>query len=165
MSPARQRRASGGTSAGGDSERAGVPLTHLDEELFDGAQATKRDLIDYLEALSGPMLAALADRPLSVIRVLRGREAFMQKNVPRYTPDFVPPKRHQGRERIAAVGGGSSRRGDGGVDDETIGRCAEAGADMFVAGTAVYGAEDPARAVSALRERAAAAAAAPPAGG
>ena len=47
---------------------------------------------------------------------------------------------------------------DGGVSAETIERCAEAGADVFVAGSAVYGADDPAAAVAALRERAAAAA-------
>ena len=47
---------------------------------------------------------------------------------------------------------------DGGVSAETIERCAEAGADVFVAGSAVYGADDPAAAVEALRERAAAAA-------
>jgi ribulose-phosphate 3-epimerase len=40
---------------------------------------------------------------------------------------------------------------DGGVHHETIGRCAEAGADMFVAGSAVYGATDPAAAVQDLR--------------
>ena len=40
---------------------------------------------------------------------------------------------------------------DGGVDAETIGRCAEAGADVFVAGSAVYGASDPAGAVARLR--------------
>jgi ribulose-phosphate 3-epimerase len=45
---------------------------------------------------------------------------------------------------------------DGGVSAETIERCAEAGADVFVAGSAVYGADDPAAAVRALRERAAA---------
>src|ERR687893_2583465 len=42
---------------------------------------------------------------------------------------------------------------DGGVSAETIERCAEAGADVFVAGSAVYGADDPAAAVQALRER------------
>ena len=47
---------------------------------------------------------------------------------------------------------------DGGVSAETIERCAEAGADVFVAGSAVYGADDPAAAISALRERATAAA-------
>jgi ribulose-phosphate 3-epimerase len=44
---------------------------------------------------------------------------------------------------------------DGGVSEETIERCAEAGADVFVAGSAVYGADDPAKAVEALRARAA----------
>ena len=39
---------------------------------------------------------------------------------------------------------------DGGVSAETIERCAEAGADVFVAGSAVYSADDPARAVQAL---------------
>jgi ribulose-phosphate 3-epimerase len=43
---------------------------------------------------------------------------------------------------------------DGGVSDETIERCAAAGADVFVAGAAVYGAQDPARAAHALREQA-----------
>jgi ribulose-phosphate 3-epimerase len=46
---------------------------------------------------------------------------------------------------------------DGGVDPDTIVAAAEAGADVFVAGSAVYGAEDPAKAVTALRERARAA--------
>jgi ribulose-phosphate 3-epimerase len=43
---------------------------------------------------------------------------------------------------------------DGGVDEDTIVDAAEAGADAFVAGTAVYGAADPAAAVQALRARA-----------
>jgi ribulose-phosphate 3-epimerase len=45
---------------------------------------------------------------------------------------------------------------DGGVADDTIEACARAGADMFVAGSAVYGAADPGRAVAALRAKAAA---------
>ena len=44
---------------------------------------------------------------------------------------------------------------DGGVSMETIERCAEAGADMFVAGSAVFGADDPAAMVEALRAKAA----------
>jgi len=71
-------------------ERDGVPLTNLDQELFDGAEATKRDLIDYLDAVRGRLLPVLRDRPLSVIRLLRGQDAFMQKNLPKYTPDWVP---------------------------------------------------------------------------
>jgi ribulose-phosphate 3-epimerase len=43
---------------------------------------------------------------------------------------------------------------DGGVSADTIEACAEAGADMFVAGSAVYGAADPAAAVTALRKAA-----------
>jgi ribulose-phosphate 3-epimerase len=43
---------------------------------------------------------------------------------------------------------------DGGVAEDTIEAAAEAGADVFVAGTAVYGADNPARAVEALREQA-----------
>jgi bifunctional non-homologous end joining protein LigD len=72
-----------------DETREGVPLTNLDAELFDGAGSTKRDLVDYLEAVSDRILPVLEDRPLSVIRVHRGQEAFMQKNVPTYTPAWV----------------------------------------------------------------------------
>ena len=41
---------------------------------------------------------------------------------------------------------------DGGVSTTTIERCAEAGADTFVAGSAVYSAEDPNAMVTKLRE-------------
>jgi bifunctional non-homologous end joining protein LigD len=77
------------TSGRAAEERAEVRLTNLDEELFDGAQATKRDLVDYLDGVRELLLPVLTDRPLSVIRVLRGQQPFMQKNVPTYTPDFV----------------------------------------------------------------------------
>jgi len=40
---------------------------------------------------------------------------------------------------------------DGGVDEETIERCADAGADVFVAGNSVYAADDAAAAVQRLR--------------
>ncbi len=43
---------------------------------------------------------------------------------------------------------------DGGVSTETILAAASAGADVFVAGTAVFGADDYAEAISALREKA-----------
>ena len=74
-------------------ERDGVPLTNLDQPLFEGAGATKRDLVDYLDAVSDRILPELRERPLSVIRVHRGQEAFMQKNVPKYTPEWVPTVR------------------------------------------------------------------------
>jgi bifunctional non-homologous end joining protein LigD len=74
----------------GDAERAGVPLTNLDQPLFDGAQATKRDLVDYLDAARERILPELRGRPLSVIRVLRGQQPFMQKNLPKYAPPWLP---------------------------------------------------------------------------
>ena len=72
-----------------DEEREGVALSHLDQELFDGAGVTKRDLVDHLDALSAQVLAGLADRPLSVVRVRPGSEPFMQKNLPTYAPAWL----------------------------------------------------------------------------
>ncbi|MGH2734157.1 MAG: ATP-dependent DNA ligase, partial [Actinomycetota bacterium] len=73
----------------GDEVRDEVSLTNLDHPLFDGADATKRDLVDYLDALADRIVPELFDRPLSVIRVVRGQKPFMQKNVPKYTPQWV----------------------------------------------------------------------------
>jgi bifunctional non-homologous end joining protein LigD len=73
----------------GDEVRDGVSLTNLDQPLFDGADATKRDLVDYMDAVRDPIIAVLRDRPLSVVRVLRGQPPFMQKNVPKYAPPWV----------------------------------------------------------------------------
>lgn len=70
-------------------QRAGVDLTNLDEPLSADAGASKRDLVDYLDAMAERMLPALCGRPLTVLRVLRGQKPFMQKNVPKYTPDWV----------------------------------------------------------------------------
>jgi len=74
---------------GGDEVRDGVTLTNLGQPLFAGAEATKRDLVEYLDAVRDPMIDVLRDRPLSVIRVLRGQAPFMQKNLPKYTPPWV----------------------------------------------------------------------------
>jgi bifunctional non-homologous end joining protein LigD len=73
----------------GDEVRDGVSLTNLSQPLFDGAGVTKRELVDYLDSICDHILPVLQDRPLSVIRVLRGQESFMQKNVPKYTPPWV----------------------------------------------------------------------------
>jgi len=54
-------------------------------------------------------------------------------------------------EAIARHGGQIWLQMDGGVSTETIERCADAGADVFVAGSAVYAAEDRDRAVRELR--------------
>ncbi|MDT5025653.1 MAG: bifunctional non-ous end joining protein LigD [Micromonosporaceae bacterium] len=76
--------------SGNDESRYGVSLTNLDQPLFDGADATKRNLVDYLDAVHDRIIPVLRDRPLSVIRVLRDQAPFMQKNVPKYTPPWVP---------------------------------------------------------------------------
>ena len=75
--------------------------------------------------------------------------------------DMVLPKLRRTRALLTARNAlrGSPERAiwlqvDGGVSDETIERCAEAGADVFVAGSAVYGASDPAQAVRDLRDQA-----------
>jgi bifunctional non-homologous end joining protein LigD len=73
----------------GKEVRDGVSLTNLDQPIFDGANATKRDLVDYLDAVADRIVPELADRPLSVVRVVRGQAPFMQKNVPKYTPVWV----------------------------------------------------------------------------
>ncbi len=72
-----------------DDIRDGVQLTNLDQPLFEGAGATKREFVDYLDAVADRMLPGLRGRPLSVVRILRGQDAFMQKNVPKYTPEWV----------------------------------------------------------------------------
>ena len=60
-------------------------------------------------------------------------------------------KVRQVREAVRRHGGEIWVQVDGGVSAETIERCAEAGADVFVAGSAVYGADDAATAIDELR--------------
>ncbi|MDG4793725.1 ATP-dependent DNA ligase [Micromonospora sp. WMMD1082] len=74
---------------GADETRDGIALTNLDQALFDGSGATKRDLVDYLDAVAGRIVPHLRGRPLSVVRVRPGQPPFMQKNLPRHTPDWV----------------------------------------------------------------------------
>ncbi|MDX6196869.1 MAG: ribulose-phosphate 3-epimerase [Actinomycetota bacterium] len=66
--------------------------------------------------------------------------------------DAVLPKIRRARQAIGDLD--VWLQVDGGVSAETIERCAEAGADNFVAGSAVYGAHDPAAAIAALRRTA-----------
>jgi ribulose-phosphate 3-epimerase len=73
--------------------------------------------------------------------------------------DAVLPKIRRARQLVRAAGVPVWLQVDGGVTEETIVRCAEAGADVFVAGSAVFGTGDPVASVKALR---AAAAQAPP---
>ena len=65
------------------------------------------------------------------------------------------PKVRQVREAVRRHGGEIWIQVDGGVSADTIEQCADAGADVFVAGSAVYGPEDAAAAVDELRALAA----------
>jgi ribulose-phosphate 3-epimerase len=68
--------------------------------------------------------------------------------------DIVLPKLRRTRELIARHGGSIWLQVDGGVSEHTIELCAEAGADVFVAGSAVYDADDRPAVVQALRQQA-----------
>ena len=67
--------------------------------------------------------------------------------------DLVLPKIQRTRALLDAHGGDIWLQVDGGVSPETIERCAEAGADTFVAGSAVFSAEDPDLMVQTLRSQ------------
>ena len=66
--------------------------------------------------------------------------------------DLVLPKIRAVRQLVSDAGLDIWVQVDGGVSVETIERCAEAGADTFVAGSAVYRAENPDAMVNQLRE-------------
>ena len=66
--------------------------------------------------------------------------------------DVVVPKIRRARELIKGRDLDLWLQVDGGVSAQTIEICAEAGADVFVAGNSVYGAADPAEAIRKLNE-------------
>lgn len=65
--------------------------------------------------------------------------------------DVMLPKLRRTRALLDARGGDIWLQVDGGISPETIERCVEAGADTFVAGSAVYSADDPDAMVRALK--------------
>nr|WP_028708518.1 ribulose-phosphate 3-epimerase [Propionicicella superfundia] len=71
--------------------------------------------------------------------------------------DLTLPKIRRTRELVSRLGKDIWVQVDGGVSGETIERCVEAGADVFVAGSAVYSADNPDEMVRALRAQAEAA--------
>ncbi|WP_353113691.1 ribulose-phosphate 3-epimerase [Microbacterium sp.] len=77
-----------------------------------------------------------------------GGQGFMAETMPK-----LRALRKEARRRHADVW----FQVDGGISFDTIAQAAEAGADTFVAGSAVYGADDVEAAVTGLRERARAA--------
>lgn len=67
--------------------------------------------------------------------------------------DLCLPKIRRTRELLDGLGTGIALQIDGGVSEETIDRCIAAGADTFVAGSAVFGADDPDAMINTLRDR------------
>ncbi|WP_430295096.1 ribulose-phosphate 3-epimerase [Sinomonas sp. B1-1] len=65
--------------------------------------------------------------------------------------DVTLPKIRRARAAVDGSGAKVAIQVDGGISEATIERAAEAGADVFVAGSAVYGADDPGAAVEKLR--------------
>jgi ribulose-phosphate 3-epimerase len=95
-----------------------------------------------------PYLDMLADLDMLLLMTVEpgfGGQSFL---------DEVLPKIRRAREALDGSGVPVALQVDGGITEDTILRAAEAGADVFVAGSAVYGAEDPAAAIEALRRAA-----------
>jgi len=72
--------------------------------------------------------------------------------------DLCLPKLRRARAMVDRHGLDVRLQVDGGISLDTVERCAEAGADTFVAGSAVFGADDPDAMIESLRAAAAAAA-------
>jgi bifunctional non-homologous end joining protein LigD len=62
--------------------RSGVSISHGDRVIFPDPGITKGDLAGYYEAMAGPMLATMAERPLALTRCPEGigAECFFQKH-------------------------------------------------------------------------------------
>jgi ribulose-phosphate 3-epimerase len=130
------------------AEAAGAPIRTLRQIRAAGARA---GLAFNPTTAIEPYAELLAEIDMLLLMTIEpgfGGQRFM---------DPVLPKIRRAREYIDGYGGDIWLQVDGGVTEETIVRCAEAGADMFVAGSAVYGSDDPAATVKSLRDLALAA--------
>ncbi len=67
---------------------------------------------------------------------------------------FIPASLDKIARIRALVGDAVELEVDGGIDRDTAGRAADAGASLFVAGSALFGADDPAAAYNALADAA-----------
>ncbi|SEE27973.1 ribulose-5-phosphate 3-epimerase [Arthrobacter alpinus] len=67
--------------------------------------------------------------------------------------DVTLPKIRRARAAVEGSGLNVAIQVDGGITEETITRAAEAGANVFVAGSAVYGTSSPAEAIDSLRAK------------
>lgn len=92
-----------------------------------------------------PFLDLLAEVDMVLVMTVEpgfGGQSFIEGTLPKVA---------RTRAAVQAQGLDTSIQVDGGVSRDTIGRIARAGADVFVAGSAVYGADDVAAEIAALR--------------
>jgi ribulose-phosphate 3-epimerase len=136
------------------------------------AEAGARKVTVHAEAAADPAglaknlraagaLAGLAVKPGTPLEpyldLLRGYDTLLVMTV---EPGFggqefigdVLPKVREARRRVESGHLTLAIEVDGGINADTIAAAAEAGADVFVAGSAVYHADDPDRAIRELRE-------------
>ena len=142
-----------------DFIRAGADMLTLHIEAIDPAEASKA--IDEIHRAG--RRAGLSVKPgtpvealypyldeLDMALVMTVEPGFGGQS---FLPDMLP--------KIAALRGELDRRkkeiilqADGGINEDTIGTLSAAGANCFVAGSAVFGSDDAARAIGNLRARA-----------
>jgi ribulose-phosphate 3-epimerase len=151
-------------------------ITDVDRWATDYAEAGAASVTLHAEASAAPVRTARALREAGAkagiaLRPATGFEAY-EDLLPEFDMvlvmsvepgfggqaflDVVLPKLRRVRRAVDAADLDVRVQVDGGVSAETIERCAEAGADVFVAGSAVYGAEDAAAAIEDLRRLASA---------
>jgi ribulose-phosphate 3-epimerase len=151
-------------------------ITDVDRWATDYAEAGAASVTLHAEASAAPVRTARALREAGAkagiaLRPATGFEAY-EDLLPEFDMvlvmsvepgfggqaflDVALPKLRRVRRAVDAADLDVRVQVDGGVSAETIERCAEAGADVFVAGSAVYGAEDAAAAVEDLRRLASA---------
>jgi ribulose-phosphate 3-epimerase len=136
------------------------------------AEAGARNVTVHAEAAADPAalarelraagaLAGLAIKPGTPLEpyldLLRGYDTLLVMTVEpgfggqHFRPDVLPKVR-EARRRVESGHLALAIEVDGGINEDTIVAAAEAGADVFVAGSAVFHADDPERAVRELRE-------------
>jgi ribulose-phosphate 3-epimerase len=138
----------------GDFARAGAEILTYHVECREGGPETAERI---RELGMRPGVSVRPDTPLSAIEphlplvdlvlVMSVQPGFSGQS---FMPDVLAKTKALRRQ----LGFRGLLEMDGGIAEETIGACARAGADVFVAGSAVFGASDPAAAVRLLRERA-----------
>ena len=103
------------------------------------------------EAGCRPSLAVCPSTPLGVYAEVEVDQALCMTVNPGWGGQaFIPRSLDRIARLRALIGAEADIEVDGGIDADTAGPCAEAGATVFVAGTAVFGAPDPGAAYAEL---------------